>query len=563
LTEAASLWEELGEKRNETWCRANIQSNQALTKLFKKNYEGAIKDYGAAANIFDELSDQKSKALCEANILICKANIVKRDNRFFKASQLEFKASNLLRDAGIFDYSLKTEAQAWIDLALFDKRNAEYEKALHYFQIASKICEAAGDEQKLYWCVGNLKECSYFLAKSSADIEGILQNLPEAISAFEKAKDESAVAILKGNLSKYEGLLLKRKGMLGEALNKFIQSSESYSKAAELLSGISSAELQQQSVLYSEALKLNTQADIDFLINLNLIEAAKNYVEASNLFRRTGDERSVKNCGNLHILCTALNKALKGRFEEAKSLWSKASPDFLSRIPKNPPKDLTSRQATRLISTLTKLIIKQAEVNIKEIIELDKGPALESRVRELIRQFDGRKFLDKDGNVFNISKEFTLTLHKYDTIEEKNIKPQDDEIGIVFENRTPINIDILATRVYRNRSYLLICECKQRPRRETTEANIQLLLKKAKFIQTRYNKIAVLAGRYKPEIEEIWFVSIGGFTANALAFAKKSNVKTINELGLNILLKEFSLFPVKNPQSIGDSSLYTMDSFMS
>ncbi len=114
-------------------------------------------------------------------------------------------------------------------------------------------------------------------------------------------------------------------------------------------------------------------------------------------------------------------------------------------------------------------------------------------------------------------------------MERKVFKPKPDEVGIVFEDDTPIDIDVLAYRTVRNRKYLLIAECKDRPRRKVSISDLELLLRKSEFVKKKYSRIAEELGEHKPVIEEIWFITTGDFTDDAKNFAKENNIKLINK----------------------------------
>lgn len=547
LTEAAKLWEELGEGKNLTWCKANISSSQAIKNYSEGNYNDAIKNYEIAIKLFEELGDKKTVEVCKAYLLANKARSIKSEGNYFEAHRLHFEAATLFKKLGLFDESLFCETDAWVSLAISEKKIADYKKAKDHFLVAAKIYEAVGREKEAYWCYGNIKFCDYLLAKYEGgyvNVEILLKNLYEAAENLEKSEDKVTTSMVRGDIYRFEGLGLKIQGKIADAIEKFSQAEQCYSKIIELVSSPEAIDFHRLTATYAKALKLNTLADLQLILSINPTEAVKNYAEACSLYKLTGDYKSATYCKHFQIVCEALSKVLEGQFGEAVKLWKEVAPYISPRIPEIPPRDLTLASVASLIGTLSKSISNRAEESIKEITELDKGPAFESRVRDLIRAFDDREFLDKKGEVFGVGEEVSVTLHKYATVERKIFKPQDDEVGIVFDDKTPIEIDIVAERMQRNRPYILIGECKKRPDKAATLEDLQLLLKKADFVQIRYEKIASLQDRYKPEIKEMWYVSIGGFTEEMKTTARKRGVKTINKNGLNILLKEFRQFRV-------------------
>lgn len=531
----------MGNKRNALRCQANYYSSLARDEALENKYDEAINDYKKAIRHYNNIDDKKSSIWCEVKIDLIKANIMTNIYEFLEASNIKFDASEKLINVGIKNEAKHIEAHAWSDLATHKKRNNNYDESISDFKKASELYSQINNYAPHHWCEANISECLYLKSKFGGSIKTIIKHLKNAINSFEKGNDIIAVNILSGDLNKYEGLYLKSSGNLKEAYIKFNLSYDYYTEAYKKLIGKKSSILQQDSVRYAQALIKNTAADIEFIINVNLTLATKYYKQASELFKISNDYKSVEYCDNLYYLSNALNNALKGNYEESIVSWNRVSNIYGEIVTKPFPKDFNRHKMIDLLSTLTKLIVKRAEEEITELIESDKGPSFESRIRELISQFDGREYNDFNGEVFNLGKNHIITLHKYNDIKEININPNDDEIGIVFKDKTPVNIDIFGKRIIKNRSYLIIGECKNRPNYKIKIDDVKLLNKKSKFIKFRYDKIERLEGRHKPIIEKTWYFSTGSFTEKAKLYSVKENIILINKNGINKLLKAFGM----------------------
>lgn len=236
LTEAAKLWEELDSKRELIWCKANIHDSLALDAYYSGHHEESIENFEIARKLFNELGAAKAEKFCEAWALACMARTEYDKRNFSKTSELMFEAVTKFKEADTTARTIAFESTAWLAKGLAVKKSAEYTKAKECFQISAKLSEVAGNEQQMHWCMGNLKECDVVLAKLSGDIKDVLECLRAAVSEYEKTQDKVTISSYKGDICKYEGLLLMREDNYSEALKKFSESEKYYSEAAELLS---------------------------------------------------------------------------------------------------------------------------------------------------------------------------------------------------------------------------------------------------------------------------------------------------------------------------------------
>lgn len=541
MLEASKYWDMLGEKKNAAWCLANFHVNQAIEYSSEELRDEAITEYEFANKLFHQINDKKSTIWCKAQILICKGIMKGNDGMYYDKSRLFLEASSLLNNIMMFKDALNIKADGWSAFGLHKKKIYEYEDAKRYFQIASKIFKRASNELSFFWCLGHTKECEYLMLKENfvfdRDIDRLISTLRDGIDYYKKSKDLGQSLFLEGDFHKYIGLKMKRENKFHDAIEEFSKAEECYSKLPKMFP--ERKYFYEKSVLYAKALKIGTIADLRF-IEQNFKEASGLYQEAYNLFRQCEDFESAKIYENFRTLCQTINNITEGRIEEAVKLRKSLPSNISSKIPKK----VSLVQMAALTNDLMKLMLKQTEEIIDKISELDKGPAFEARIRDLIRAFDDREFTDKDGRTFGV-RGLSMLLHKYEKVEREEIHPEDDEAGIVFDGRQPVEIDVLAERVRQNRSHILICECKNRPNKAASLGEIDLLCKKANLVRVRYKKIAKLQNRYQPLIEDIWFISIGGFSEKAKEIAKKRKVKVIDKEGLNVLLRVFHQFTVR------------------
>ncbi|MFN3383617.1 MAG: hypothetical protein ACK401_01830 [Archaeoglobaceae archaeon] len=244
-------------------------------------------------------------------------------------------------------------------------------------------------------------------------------------------------------------------------------------------------------------------------------KAAELYLKTAQRFKELGDDSTASFNTNVALaLCEqyALQKARK-------------LPSLIHNII-----DFTSTVASILIHK-------------RELREDGAGFNFEARVRELIRHFDGRTAF---GLLFGLQED-KIVLHRYEEVKEASFIPDDDEIGIVFNDKSPIEIDIMALRKVRRRRFILVCECKYRSRKPITVGDLDLLERKAKFIEKRYEKIARLEGEMKPKVEEKWFVTTGRFENIRFDYAKSHQIRLIDLKKLNDLMGEFGLRKILGP----------------
>ena len=523
--DAAYIWQKSQNKRNYLWCMANYHFHQGMAFLKSKKYEEANSQFESSKELFEKRGVTKQVIVCEAYMYEAKAHMERINHNFGESAKLFFKACELITSISVRSRRYY-EYEAYISLGFGEMRNGNYSEAKNYFRLAQAIAEILGDHQIVNWAKAHECECEYYTAKDEGDIKQIIEALNKVVGGYAKTKDRTALFVSEGDLAKYRGLWLKIKKKFNAAAKCFYDAEFWYSQA--LKSDPKHADRHRFSVRYASALVTGTKADID-LINYNFDSASMNYVEASGKFAGCHDEKSAIIYKNLSQLSQSL---ASGNVNQALSVLKKLSRKF--KLPPKPP------SVKEFISVIGPIISDYTSKMVKEIIELDKGPSFEARVRELIQLFDDREVNGKQIGVLPPIKK--LKLNRYEKVERKIFKPKPDEIGVVFKDNTPVEIDILAERKEGNRKFLLVAECQHSPSRVIKTHELNLLVKKAALVEIRYKKLAELQEEYEPKIEHKLFITTGNFSNSAVEFAQVNDIKLIGITALNNLLKQFG-FP--------------------
>ena len=529
--EAAYAWKKLRNERDYLWCMANHFFFKGVARSRDQKHEEAYfyfeRSKGFYRCMHAEIGIAKQVNVCEANMFAEKAYTERTNHNYAVSANLFFDACKLFTDISQVS-RLKHEFQAYICLGLGEMRNENYGKAKNYFKIAEAIASDLKDDQLANWAKAHMCECGYYYAKDEGDLVGIINALKKIVGYYEKTNDHTGLLVSKADLAKYRGLWLKVKKKFVDAIQCFHDAISLHQQASDY--DPKNQYRHQFSAFYDSALVKGTEADIDLLINNDYNSASIKYEEASKKFAKCADEKSASVYLNLSKLCKYLTN---DSFKEATSILEKLSVDF--KLPVRPT------SIREFLSCTNSMIAEHTLEMVKTTIELDRGHSFEARVRELILSFDNREVDGREIQVRPNSIE-SLKLSRYEKVERKIFKPRTDEIGIVFEDDTPIEIDILAERTEGNRRFLLLAECKHSPNKVFGTRELALFTKKADLAEVRYKKLADLSEEYQPIIEQKWFITTGNFDDNAIKFARSNNIILIGTTTLNRLLKRFE-FP--------------------
>ena len=337
---------------------------------------------------------------------------------------------------------------------------------------------------------------------------------------LEKTRDNIGHYATLGDLYRFKGFKLKLEDKIEDAIEYLKKSKENYEKAA------SKDARHFISAKYVEALILETEAS-KLVKEGKYSNAAEKYELACNAFSNLDLESS--------IICKKYAEFFKyiseGELDEAIKIVNEYFPSNYNK----PVKEVIA-----IVNSIAPSIRKRTQELIEEAIQTDKGPSFEARVRELVMKFDGRKI---NGREYSIYPPNEIILYRYNKVENRIITPKQDEIGIVYDGKTPIEIDVLGRREELGRDKLLIAECKNRPMNKIAVKDVELLLNKAKLVLKRFTKISEYEEKWNPEIDYIFFVvgSSEDFPENVKEYARKRGVYLLNLTALNNLFKLFKL----------------------
>ena len=247
-------------------------------------------------------------------------------------------------------------------------------------------------------------------------------------------------------------------------------------------------------------------------------EASQLLTRAAELFTKINDNKHALISSTFVMVTMAIDAFHEGDRKTAASLIKEAK----SRLPSDFVFSMFEKDVKagwhplRYTMTMLKDFNKYARQ-----VDTEKGFSFESRVRELLR----KKY------------------QQYQNIESKILLPEEKEIGIVFEDNTPIEIDAIGTYTIENRNHILIAEIKNITK-DVGKDEIIKFLKKIDFIGKRYGTIARLQSLQKPIIDKKLFVSASDFDSNAVSIAEKNDIQLIRKQEIRDLMKKFQIYPI-------------------
>jgi len=532
LREAEDIWRQLGNEKNATWCRANIEVAIAEDYFKKKMWDSAVQHYSTARELYLAIGDEKAAKFCEAYSIWAEAcNIKYADPN--KATVLANTASDMFRESNALKEALICKAEAFYYSGIAKFRNGMFQEAKEDFLKAAEISEKLGSEKFSTLYKAYAYQCDYMMAKLNHNIRDAIEALQESSSLFQKAGVEEAYYVSMGDLYRLKGFEDKARGDYEGAVKDFQCARDYYLRAAEV--SRRSKSRHERSARYMDALSISTEADSAMILSQDLKRASELYLKSAEMYKELGDESSASFTTNVGLLLKAFTSK---DWEQASQIAEALLQHYSAKG------DLTQLSITHnFVKLLSTILMKRQEEVMQELYEEDASFGFEARVRELFTKFDGR---DVPGSLLG-SEEDSITLHKYDEVREVSFEPEDDEVGIVFNDKSIIEIDVLATRKERGRQFIAICECKY-GRKSISVSDLDLLERKAKFVEVRYGKIARHAGEPRPKVEEKWFVATSHFENGCAEYAKRHGIRLIDLKKLNNLMEEFGLRKVLGPR---------------
>ncbi len=515
-------------QKNSKLQMANSLNCRATAAVINKKFGDASSYLEQASKIFKELGKPKEATYCESKRLEYHA----KEFEFIEDYQ---KASNLMSEAGkkIYknDEKLGKSYQAW-SIQLLGKhfrKQESNEKAAKHFEDAAEIYKEIGNNNAESICRAEASFSTALMLKYSPqhDYKTIAQKFKEAADEFEKIPAFREIShICKGDYFKNLALDARLKGEREEAENLFTKSKAFYYEVMRRTQSERRRQFVRSSVLWCEGMAAASKAEEMLLQNISakrkMEEVLNLLAQSSSYLSRAGDYKLAHAISGLSHFAMAIDAFHDGDIPKATSFVREAK----SSIPKIFLHSVMDsevhggweplRYALGMLESFDKYALR---------LDKEKGYSFESRARDLLRKM----------------------FSQFDTIEEKTFNPKDDEIGIVFKDRTPIEIDALGEKKGDNKLLLLVGEAKNISKPVSYREAIKFL-KKIRFVEKRYGKIADLQCMRKPEITEKVFISTSELIPAAKDVLVKNNVKVFEGDQIDKLFKNFHLpsLPKKN-----------------
>jgi len=478
--------------------------------------------YKKASAIFRTLKMNKEAMFCEYRTCECSARENAVNEEFITASEI-MKHAALLIKPWLEKFYFSAMAYSNIYKAKFAERRDEKKSSAEAYFLAAEFFSKAGfvNSSETMRARGRRSE-AFALMQDKKPYDEIANKFLEAASLHATAGDIIIARICEADASKNFGLFEKTKGNLQKAMQHFNDGKEIYRELIYLAENPMVKSQYRQASTWFEAIRCETLAHEQLLHAIpkkeSLSDVAKLLAHAGDLFTQVGDFKHAEIDSSSIIIAMAIDAFHKGKVEKANSLMDEAKTrlpsDFVHSflVAEVKPGWEPLRYALGALNEFTKYAQK---------IETEKGFSFESRMRDLLRKMFG----------------------DYKEIESRVFKPKKDEIGIVFTDDAPIEIDALGTRKRENRIQLLVCEIKNTSK-PIPKSEIIKLLKKIEFLQKRYRKIAELETLKKPIVEHKIFISKSGFNSAAKSLCDKQQIVTMEKNEINNMLKKYSFYKI-------------------
>jgi len=501
---------------------ANSLNCKAIVALKEKNFSESCGFFEEAEKIFEELGKPKEAVFCKAKKLEAQSREFEAIEDYEKASELLSKAAEALGETNK-KLSASYQATSLVCLANSLKKVENYEPAAKYFEDAAEKFKQLGDSVHEAMCRGGAAECKAFQWKLDVNkgYDEIAQAFFKAAEHYEKARAPHAL-VCQADAHKYLGLDAKTRGARKEAEEYFAKAKTFLYEMLHRADSLRSKEFFGSGVLWYEGISIATRAENLLLQNIQKKQRMNGVVNllarGASLFARSGDTKQAEIVSGLINFAIAIDAFHEGDIPRANAFVEEAKatlpPRFLHSVLKS---EITSGwQPLRYALTML-----QSFDSYRRKLETEKGFSFESRVRDLLRKM----------------------YPQYEKIEEKTFKPEEDEIGIVFKDKSPIEIDALGTQQKDNKLLLLVGEAKNLSK-PVSFGEASKFLKKVQFVERRYEKITSLLSKDKPKIEHKVFVSRGPLISSAKDLLIKNNVNVIEGESLDKLFKKHHLFPL-------------------
>jgi tetratricopeptide (TPR) repeat protein len=494
-------------------CKAIIASK-------KNNYAEASRLYEQQAKIFIELGKPIEATYCEARKLEAQSREFDAIQDYGKASELLQKASDTIGNTNE-KLKLSFHASSVMLIGKLAKKGEQYEKAIEYFQKAAEEFRKASNSIEECMCRGEAYECEAFMLKSDPkrDYGEIAAAFLKGAEYYEKSVISFSL-VCKADAYKYLALKARQEGKREEAERLFTESKScSYTMFCQADSPRRRSFF-RQSVLWCEGMAITCKAEKMLMDNIQrkqkMNEVIQLLARASSLFSIADDVFQVEIVAGLVSFAMAIDAFNDGDLPQANDMVKTAG----KNLPSGLFHSMTTPQVTSSWRPLAYAVSMMNDFDsYRRKLDTEKGYSFEARIRELL------------------SKMYSI----YETIEEISFVPEDDEIGIVFKDATPIEIDALGTRRHDDCLCLLVGEAKNLSKSVPFDEALKFL-KKIQFVDRRYAKVANLMSLSKAEIKDKVFVSRTRLDSNAKNLLLKNSVRIIEADSIDDLFKKHHMY---------------------
>jgi hypothetical protein len=511
-----------GYSRNATLQLANSLMCKGKKAELEENFSEGSVFYTKASELFAKLGMNKESIFCEFRNLECQAHENAAREEFLVSSEFMNKAASIMK--GVIDnYYWSCLASAKVFEARHLERVDEFAAAAKCQLEASEFYEKADLPIPSFRSRAHSFQSKAFALKNSkAPYSEIAKACLEASAYYVKSHSFEAAKVCEADSLKYQGLDALGKAEWTNAISFSNQGKMAYRELVFYCDDPRSGASYRNGETWFEAMRVEVIADQKLLAAINkkedLSEVEKLLAHAADLFTRVGDYKHAEIDSSLIFITSAIDAFHKGNVAKANSLIEEAKqrlpPDFVFSI----LEDKVKQEWQPLRYTVE--IMKDFDTYARKI-ESEKGFSFESRMRELIKKMHS----------------------EYHAIEPKSFKPEKDEIGVVFKDETPVEIDAVGTRESADNMFLLVSEMKNISN-QIGKQDVELFLKKVEFIEKRYSKIAKLQGLKKAMIENKLIMSTSNFDLDAKSRAEKNNIKIYEKSEINKLLQKHHMFRI-------------------
>jgi len=493
---------------------ANSLGCDRRIKMEKGDFQGAMQSCSEEEAIWHSLGMAREKTFCECMKLEIQAHAAEQMGNYLEASELWKHCSKLSstlskkRATAYLAKSLELEGKHFEKLGDHLESSRRFEKAANYYA-------ESNDARRANIALGSAHQ-----SKAMGYKDDPRHSFGEVASEFLLAKEKYDLAeypepakVCESDYYKYKGLDARGNGNYDDAIKDFQQGRLLQYRIAESFTIRASKYLVGAKWFEGIILETEVERDAPTLIpnRDSLDDCMRKLRQAGDIFSEIGDENHAQIDYCLSIILMAVDHFHARRIGEANQALAAAKHELPDEFSAVLLQDQISDSWQPLRYTL-KMIEEFNKYSRK--IETEKGFSFESRVREVLR------------------REYS----NYSDIESRAFTPDDDEVGIVFPDKTPIEIDALGIRQDHGKIRLLIGEIKNQNKPIDLD-EINLLRRKTEFMKCRYSKIAKLQSLSGVEVEHLVFISRSGFTSRLYDEARPVDVLLLKKGEINEMMK--------------------------